>query len=75
MEYRQSSHTKYKIGYHSAWATKYRYQTLYEKLVKRVTELVCQGEMFEIQILREIVSKDHAHILVSAPPNISPPDN
>ena len=39
----------------------------------RVRELVRQTcEYFEIQILRGVVSKDHAHILVSAPPNISP---
>ena len=75
MEYRQSSHTKYLIGYHSKWATKYRYQTLYETLAKRVIELVCQGEMFEIQILSEIVSKDHAQLLFTAPPNISPPNH
>ncbi len=29
---------------------------------------------FEIHILRGVVSKDHAHILVSALPNISPSD-
>ena len=27
---------------------------------------------FEIQILRGVVSKDHVHILISAPSNISP---
>jgi putative transposase len=30
--------------------------------------------MFEIEILRGVVSKDHVHILVSAPPEISPSD-
>ena len=27
-------------------------------------------EVFEIQIVRGVVSKDHVHILVSAPPNL-----
>ena len=44
-------------------------------LALRVRELVRQiCEQFEIQILRGVVSKDHIHILVSAPPNISPSD-
>ena len=39
----------------------------------RVRELVRQTcARYEIQILRGVVSKDHVHILVSAPPNISP---
>ena len=28
--------------------------------------------MFEIEIIRGVVSKDHVHILASAPPTISP---
>ena len=73
MEYRQGSHTKYKIECHFVGATKYRYQLLQGDLAERVRELVRQTcEMFEIQILRGVVSKDHVHILVSAPPTISP---
>ena len=30
----------------------------------------CEG--FEIRILKEVVSKDHIHILVSDPPNQAP---
>ena len=30
--------------------------------------------MFEIEILRGVVSKDHVHILVSSPPTMSPSD-
>jgi putative transposase len=41
----------------------------------RVRELVRQTcEIFEIEILRGVVSKDHVHILVSSPPDISPSD-
>lgn len=41
-------------------------------LALRVRELVRQTcERFEILILRGVVHKDHVHILVSAPTNIS----
>ncbi len=66
MEYRQGSHTKYKIEYHFVWVTIYRYQVLVGDLALRVRELVrktCTGH--EINILRGVVSKDHVHMLVS----------
>ncbi len=52
MAYREGSHTKYKIEYHSVWATQYRYGLLQGELALRVRELirpVCAH--FEIQIL------------------------
>ena len=53
MEYRQGSHTKYKIEYHFVWVTKYRYAMLVGDLAIRVRELVRQTcERYEIQILR-----------------------
>jgi len=75
MEYRQGSHTTFKIEYHFVWSTKYRYQVLTGDVALRVRELVRQTcDRFDIHILRGVVSKDHVHILVSAPPNISPSD-
>ena len=75
MEYRQGSHTRYKIEYHFVWVTKYRYHVLQGDVALRVRDLVRQTcERFEIRILRGVVSKDHVHILVSAPPKISPSD-
>jgi putative transposase len=75
MTYRQNSHTKFKIEYHFVWVTKYRYHVLQGEVALRVRELVRQTcERFEIHIMRGVVSKDHVHILVSAPPNISPSD-
>jgi len=73
MEYRHGSHTKYKIEYHFVWVTKYRYQVLTGEVGRRVRELVRQTcEYLEIEILRGVVSKDHVHLLVSAPPHLSP---
>ena len=75
MQYRKGSHTTFKIEYHFVWVTKYRYQVLVGDIALRVREMVRQTcAIFEIEILRGVVSKDHLHILVSAPPHISPSD-
>ena len=73
MDYREGSHTKYKIEYHFVWATKYRYGQLQGELALRVRELIRQiCAHLEIHILRGVVSKDHVHLLLSAPPTLSP---
>ena len=75
MDYRYGSHTVYTIEYHFVWVTKYRYKVLVGEIGIRVRDLVRQFcESNEIQILKGVVSKDHVHILVSAPPNIAPSD-
>jgi len=73
MDYRHGSHTVFNIEYHFVWVTKYRYPILTGDVGLRVRELVRQTcEIFEIEILKGVVSKEHVHILVSAPPKISP---
>jgi putative transposase len=73
MEYRTGAHTKYKLEYHFVWVTKYRYQMLQGDLAIRLRELVRQTcGVFEIEIIRGVGSKDHVHILVSAPPTMIP---
>jgi len=73
MDYRYGSHTVYNIEYHFVWVTKYSYQILNGDVSLRVRELVRQTcEAFEIKILSGVVSKDHVHIVVSAPPNMAP---
>lgn len=73
MDYRHGSHTVFNIEYHFVWVTKYRYQVLKGDIALRVRELVRQTcEIFEIRILKGVVSKDHVHLLVSAPPTIAP---
>ena len=75
MKYRTGSHTKYKIEYHFVWVTKYRYRVLIGDVGLRVRDLIRQTcEQLEIEILRGVVSKDHIHLLVSAPPTLSPSD-
>ena len=73
MEYRTGPHTKYKIEYHFVWITKYRYPVLTGDVALRLRELVRRTcATFELEIIRGVVSKDHVHLLLSAPPTISP---
>jgi putative transposase len=72
MKYRHGSHTKYNIEYHFVWATKYRYQVLTGDIGLRARDLIRQTcEHLEIEILKGVISKDHVHLLVSAPPHWS----
>jgi putative transposase len=72
MDYRYGSHTVYNLEYHFVWVTKSRYKVLTGDVALRVRELVRQTcDTFEIKILQGVVSKDHVHILVSAPPNMA----
>jgi putative transposase len=71
MDYRYGGHTVFNIEYHFVWVTKYRYKVLRGEVAQRLVEMVRQTcEIFEIKILKGVVSKDHVHILVS-PPTIS----
>ncbi len=73
MDYRYGSHTVFNIEYHFVWVTKYRYQVLTGDVALRVRDLVRQTcEHFEIRIIKGVVSKDHVHIFVSAPPTMAP---
>lgn len=73
MDYRYGSHTVFKIQYHFVFVTKYRYKVLTGDIALKVRELIRQTcEAFEIEILKGVVSKDHVHLLLSCPPNMSP---
>ena len=73
MDYRYGSHTVFQIEYHFVWVTKYRYKVLTAEVGERGREFVRQVcATFEIRIVSGVVSKDHVHILVSAPPNMAP---
>ena len=53
--------------------TKYRYKVLTGDVGERVRDWVRQiGATLEIRIIKGVVSKDHVHILVSAPPERVP---
>ena len=72
MEYRKGSHTVYNIQYHFVWVTKYRYHVLAGEVKLRVRELIRQiCQQHDLLIEQGHVSKDHVHILVSAPTHLS----
>jgi putative transposase len=71
--YRTSSHSRYDIKYHFVWVTKYRKSVLSGPVGLRLRELVrevCRTN--DIEILQGAVSRDHVHVLLSCPPNLSP---
>jgi len=72
-EYRKGSHTIYDLQYHFVWVTKYRYQVLTGEIATRARDLIRQTcEARNITILSGHVGKDHVHMHVSCPPELSP---
>ena len=72
-DYRKGSHTIYDIKYHIIWVTKYRYQVLIGDIAYRLRDLLRQGcETRGITIVKGNVSKDHVHMLISAPTTLAP---
>ncbi len=71
-DYRHGSHSVYEIHLHLVWITKYRRPVLTGEVGKRVRELIRQiCASHEVNILKGHVSKDHIHLLVSIPPQIT----
>lgn len=70
--YRQSSHPTFDLKYHLIWATKYRKPILQGAVGYRVRDLVreiCRQP--SVEIVRGHISRDHIHLFISAPPQIS----
>ncbi len=73
VEYRHSAHAVYDIKYHVIWVTKYRYKVLRGRIAERARDLIrqiCQAR--DVVIVRGAVAPDHIHMLLSAPPQLSP---
>ena len=72
-DYRRGAHTVHDIKLHFVWITKYRYQVLQGDVGLRVRSIIREVCMaYDVKILKGAVSKDHVHVLVSAPPHLSP---
>ncbi|HEY4307920.1 MAG TPA: IS200/IS605 family transposase [Pirellulales bacterium] len=72
-KYRTGSHSRFDLKYHFVWITKYRKPLLVDAVGVRLRELVreiCRTN--ELEILEGSVSRDHVHVLLSCPPNVSP---
>lgn len=73
VEYRHSAHAVYDIKYHVIWVTKYRYKVLRGRIAERARDVIRQiCAARDVVILRGSVSPDHIHMLLSAPPHLSP---
>jgi len=71
--YRTGAHTRFDIKYHFVWVTKYRKAVLTGEVGVRLRDLVREiCRTHEIEILQGSVSRDHVHVLLSCPPNLSP---
>lgn len=69
---RKTSHTVFDLKYHLIWITKYRKPVLTGKIGTRVRDLIREiCAVHNIQIIKGHVSKDHIHIFISMPPQIS----
>ena len=70
--YRKTAHSTYDLKYHIVWITKYRKPAITGKIASRTRELIRQVcKENDTEILAGHVSKDHIHLLVSAPPHLS----
>jgi len=70
--YRSGPHTVYDLKYHLVWTTKYRKPILEGSIGKRMRDLIREiCDTNNVQIIRGHISKDHVHMFISMPPQIS----
>ena len=66
------SHSKWNCKYHIVFAPKYRRQEIYWKIkvdIGKIIRKLCEQK--KVEIIEAEACKDHIHMLVSIPPNIS----
>jgi putative transposase len=71
-EYRRGSHSVFRLHVHLVWCTKYRKSVLVSDVGHRFRELarqVCSD--LGVEVISGVVAKDHVHMLVSMPPQVS----
>jgi putative transposase len=71
-EYRHGAHTVFEIHLHLVWITKYRKPALTGEVATRTRDLIRDicGE-HEVKIMKGHVGKDHIHLFVSIPPQVT----
>jgi len=70
--YRHGSHTVFSIHLHLVWITKYRKPVLEGAVAFGTRDMIremCQRE--GVEIIKGHISKDHVHLFVSIPPQIT----
>jgi len=66
------SHSKWRCKYHIVFAPKYRRQAIYGKIkqdIGKILRQLCENK--GVEILEAELCKEHVHMLVSIPPNLS----
>jgi putative transposase len=70
--YRKTSHSVYDLKYHLVWITKYRKPVFFGDVAHRLRDLIREiCKSMDIEIITGHVSKDHVHLFVSVPPQLS----
>jgi putative transposase len=71
-EYRRGAHTVFEIHVHLVWITKYRRHALRGEVATRTRDLIRDiCAQHEVTILKGHVSKDHVHLFVWIPPQVT----
>lgn len=71
-DYKRGSHTIWDCKYHLVWVTKYRYAVLGGDVGMRCRELLREiARSQEMTIYAGSVNRDHIHLLIGIPPQIS----
>jgi len=74
MTIKHTSHARFDIWYHFAWATKYRKKVFTDSKIKESVEQLFQkiAAEYDMKIGTIKVLPDHIHLTLSAPPRIAP---
>src|SRR3989338_3935084 len=69
-----TSHARYDLWYHMAWATKYRKRVFHDRHTQeKVREMLrAIAAQYDMQIGAVECLADHVHLTCSAPPRIAP---
>jgi putative transposase len=69
---KSGSHTICDCKYHIVWVTKYRYPLLFGDVGLRARELLREiSRSHEMSIHAGAINRDHVHLLLSIPPQLS----
>ena len=75
MQYDKGKHTTFYHRYHLVWITKYRYKALEDDVRLRIREIIRQVcAENRVEIIKGVLARDHVHMFVSIPPNLSVSD-
>ena len=75
MHYDKGKHTTFYHRYHLVWITKYRYKALEDDVRLRIREIIRQVcAENRVEIIKGVLARDHVHMFVSIPPNLSVSD-